>query len=127
MSRTSHNVCALLSGTGRGGPGAGPTSLRTQARPGGTVLVQTRREALVHDRWPDLVAAAEAQLPPGPVLDGELVLWGPRRSFVVRGVAAPGSQQCAAFAPRRVGPPLRELGANRGVRIGGEACPQVGG
>ncbi|MEY2273547.1 ATP-dependent DNA ligase [Streptomyces sp. BF23-19] len=49
--------------------------LFTAAGPGGTVLVQTRRRALVQDRWPDLVAAAEAQLPHGLVLDGELVVW----------------------------------------------------
>ncbi|MFE5559915.1 hypothetical protein [Streptomyces sp. NPDC056544] len=49
--------------------------LFTAAGPGGTVVVQTRRGALVQDRWPDLVAAAEAQLPPGLVLDGELVVW----------------------------------------------------
>ncbi|MCX4804699.1 hypothetical protein OG594_24295 [Streptomyces sp. NBC_01214] len=29
----------------------------------------------MQDRWPDLVAAAEAQLPHGLVLDGELVVW----------------------------------------------------
>ncbi|MFJ1569871.1 ATP-dependent DNA ligase [Streptomyces erythrochromogenes] len=49
--------------------------LFTAAGPGGTVLVQTRRGALVQDRWPDLVAAAETQLPAGLVLDGELVVW----------------------------------------------------
>ncbi|MGW8782592.1 ATP-dependent DNA ligase [Streptomyces sp. NPDC055796] len=49
--------------------------LFTAAGPGGSVLVQTRRGALVQDRWPDLVAAAEAQLPPGLVLDGELLVW----------------------------------------------------
>ncbi|MEU9087672.1 ATP-dependent DNA ligase [Streptomyces sp. NPDC048357] len=49
--------------------------LFTPAGPGGTVLVQTRRGALVQDRWPDLVAAAEQQLPHGLVLDGELVVW----------------------------------------------------
>ncbi|MFE2141553.1 hypothetical protein ACFXA3_07315 [Streptomyces sp. NPDC059456] len=38
------------------------------------MLVQTRRGALVQDRWPDLVAAAE-QLPGGLVLDGELLVW----------------------------------------------------
>ncbi len=38
-------------------------------------MVQTRRGALVQDRWPDLVAAAEARLPHGLVLDGELVVW----------------------------------------------------
>ncbi|THA29023.1 ATP-dependent DNA ligase [Streptomyces sp. A1547] len=51
------------------------TLLFTAADPGGTVLVQTRRGALVQGRWPDLVAAAEAQLPHGLVLDGELVVW----------------------------------------------------
>ncbi|ARE79525.1 ATP-dependent DNA ligase (plasmid) [Streptomyces sp. Sge12] len=51
------------------------TLLFTAASLGGTVLVQTRRGALVQDRWPDLVAAAEAQLPHGLVLDGELVVW----------------------------------------------------
>ncbi|MFD5066164.1 ATP-dependent DNA ligase [Streptomyces sp. NPDC058394] len=49
--------------------------LFTAAGPGGRVLVQSRRGALVQDRWPDLVAAAEAQLPHGLVLDGELVVW----------------------------------------------------
>ncbi|WP_237296567.1 ATP-dependent DNA ligase [Streptomyces sp. 3211] len=49
--------------------------LFTPAGPGGTVLVQTRRGALVQDRWPDLVAAAEAQSPHGLVLDGEPVVW----------------------------------------------------
>ncbi|WP_234319418.1 hypothetical protein [Streptomyces sp. NRRL S-237] len=49
--------------------------LFTAAGPGGTVLVRTRRGALVQDGWPDLVAAAEARLPPGLVLDGELVVW----------------------------------------------------
>ncbi|MFF9056325.1 hypothetical protein ACF09Z_34845 [Streptomyces erythrochromogenes] len=39
------------------------------------MLVQTRRGALVQDRWPDLVAAAESQLPHDLVLDGELVVW----------------------------------------------------
>ncbi|MFJ9598321.1 ATP-dependent DNA ligase, partial [Streptomyces virginiae] len=51
------------------------TGLFTAAGPGGSVLVQTRRGALVQDRWPDLVAAAEAQLPHGLFLDGELVVW----------------------------------------------------
>ncbi|WP_234321328.1 ATP-dependent DNA ligase [Streptomyces katrae] len=49
--------------------------LFTAAGPGGRVLVQTRRGALVQDRFPDLVAAAETQLPHGLVLDGELVVW----------------------------------------------------
>ncbi|MER7828406.1 hypothetical protein ABTX85_38375 [Streptomyces sp. NPDC096097] len=29
----------------------------------------------MQDRWPEVVAAAEAQLPHGLVLDGELVVW----------------------------------------------------
>ncbi|KPI14273.1 ATP dependent DNA ligase [Actinobacteria bacterium OV450] len=75
----------------RRGVGAGPAVLRagvayeqkldghrallfTPAGPRGTVVVQTRRGALVQDRWPDVVAAAE-QLPPGLALDGELVVW----------------------------------------------------
>ncbi|MFJ9551873.1 ATP-dependent DNA ligase [Streptomyces erythrochromogenes] len=49
--------------------------LFTAAGSGGRVVVQTRRGALVQDRWPDLVAAAEAQLPHCLVLDGELVVW----------------------------------------------------
>ncbi|MFD7788877.1 hypothetical protein ACFV4Q_38225 [Streptomyces nojiriensis] len=49
--------------------------LFTASGPGGTVLVQTRRGALVQDRWPDLAAAAETQLPHGWILDGELVVW----------------------------------------------------
>ncbi|MET8298609.1 ATP-dependent DNA ligase [Streptomyces sp. NPDC005180] len=47
----------------------------TPAGPGGRVVVQARRGSLVQDRWPDLVAAAETQLPHGLVLDGELVVW----------------------------------------------------
>ncbi|MFD0267803.1 hypothetical protein ACFVGY_14600 [Streptomyces sp. NPDC127106] len=39
------------------------------------MLVQTRSGALVQDRWSDLVAAAEEQLPHDLVLDGELVVW----------------------------------------------------
>ncbi|WP_246043041.1 hypothetical protein [Streptomyces globosus] len=49
------------------------TLLFTPADPGGRVRVQTRRGALVLDRWPDLVAAAQ-QLPHGLVLDGELLV-----------------------------------------------------
>lgn len=43
------------------------------------MLLQTRRASLVQDRFPDLVAAAEAQLPQGLVLDGELLVWDPER------------------------------------------------
>ncbi|MGE7390867.1 hypothetical protein ACQKM2_35870 [Streptomyces sp. NPDC004126] len=39
------------------------------------MLLQTRRGSLVQDRWPDLLAAAEAQLPASLVLDGELLVW----------------------------------------------------
>ncbi|WP_369780101.1 ATP-dependent DNA ligase [Streptomyces sp. R33] len=49
--------------------------LFTGAEPGGRVLVQTRRGSLVQDRFPDLVTAAEQQLPHGLVLDGELLVW----------------------------------------------------
>lgn len=49
--------------------------LFTSTGAGGRVLVQTRRGALVQDRWQDLVAAAEQQLPHGLVLDGELLVW----------------------------------------------------
>ncbi|WP_406083591.1 ATP-dependent DNA ligase [Streptomyces virginiae] len=48
--------------------------LFTAVGPGGAVLAQSRRGALVQDRWPDLVAAAEAQLPHGLILDGEPVV-----------------------------------------------------
>ncbi|MER5774114.1 hypothetical protein ABT144_07455 [Streptomyces sp. NPDC002039] len=51
--------------------------LFTPTGPGGRVLLQTRRGALVQDRFPDLVAAAEEQLPGGLVLDGELLVWDP--------------------------------------------------
>ncbi|WP_240802083.1 hypothetical protein [Streptomyces sp. A1136] len=47
----------------------------TPAGPGGRVLLQTRRGALVQGAFPDLVAAAEARLPVGLVLDGELLVW----------------------------------------------------
>ncbi|MEU6593253.1 ATP-dependent DNA ligase [Streptomyces sp. NPDC046881] len=47
----------------------------------GPVLLQSRRGALIQDRFPDLVRAA-ASLPDGLVLDGELVVWaGERLSF----------------------------------------------
>ncbi|MET9853178.1 hypothetical protein ABZY57_09565 [Streptomyces sp. NPDC006450] len=43
--------------------------------------MQIRRGALVQDRWPDVVAAAE-QLPRGLDLDGQLVVWDPEVSAV---------------------------------------------
>ncbi|MGW7064767.1 ATP-dependent DNA ligase [Streptomyces sp. NPDC054904] len=70
----------------------------TAAGPAGAVLVQTRRGALVQDRFPDLVAASE-QLPHGLVLDGELLVWDPeagrlsfdalQRRAAARGRSAP--------------------------------------
>ncbi|MFJ3914179.1 DNA ligase-like domain-containing protein [Streptomyces vinaceus] len=39
--------------------------LFTPAEPGGGVLLQTRRGSLDQDRFPDVVAAAVEQLPPG--------------------------------------------------------------
>lgn len=51
--------------------------LFTPPKPGGPVLLQTRRGSLIHDRFPDLVTAALEQLPPGLVLDGKLVVWDP--------------------------------------------------
>ncbi|MET9694717.1 hypothetical protein ABZY81_41040 [Streptomyces sp. NPDC006514] len=51
--------------------------LFTAPAPGRGVLIQTRRGSLVQDRFPDLVAAGVEQLPPGLVLDGELLVWDP--------------------------------------------------
>ncbi|MFB7984124.1 ATP-dependent DNA ligase [Streptomyces vinaceus] len=51
--------------------------LFTPLVPGGQVLIQTRRGSMVQDRFPDLVAAAVEQLPPGLVLDGELLVRDP--------------------------------------------------
>ncbi|MEV7616564.1 hypothetical protein [Streptomyces sp. NPDC089799] len=58
--------------------------LFTPEGPHDRVLLPTRRVALVQDRWPDLVAATEEQLPYGLALDGELLVWDAevgRRSF----------------------------------------------
>ncbi|MFJ5811712.1 RNA ligase family protein [Streptomyces sp. NPDC093093] len=73
--------------------------LFTPGGPGGRVLVQSRRGALIQDRFPDLVAAAEQQLPDSLVLDGELLVWDPeagrlsfealQRRAAVRGRNAP--------------------------------------
>ncbi|WSN53503.1 hypothetical protein OG299_01725 [Streptomyces sp. NBC_01296] len=46
----------------------------TPSEPGGQVLFQNRRGALIQDAFPDLVAAA-GQLTDGLVLDGEVVAW----------------------------------------------------
>ncbi|MDQ0798297.1 ATP-dependent DNA ligase [Streptomyces sp. B1I3] len=50
--------------------------LYTPLREGDPVLLQTRRGALVQDRFPDLTAAARS-LPNGLVLDGELAVLDP--------------------------------------------------
>ncbi|WP_435813586.1 ATP-dependent DNA ligase [Streptomyces sp. NBC_01310] len=66
-------------------------------------MVQTRRGALVQDRWPDLVAAAEAQLPHGLVLDGELVVWdteADRLSFEAQRRAATRARGAAGLIAR---------------------------
>ncbi|MDK9496177.1 hypothetical protein QEZ40_000521 [Streptomyces katrae] len=100
------------------------TILFTPAGPGGRVLLQTRRGSLVQDRWPDLVAAAEAQLPGSLVLDGELVVWdteagrlsfeGLQRRAAARARARrhlPGAlrgvRRLAARRPGAAGPPVR--------------------
>ncbi|WP_405657984.1 hypothetical protein OG379_00310 [Streptomyces sp. NBC_01166] len=66
-------------GTGPGGVAVQPrfdgfrALLFTPLRAGDPVLLQTRRGALVQDRFPDLAAAARS-LPAGLVLDGELAV-----------------------------------------------------
>ncbi|GHB75200.1 hypothetical protein GCM10010347_51950 [Streptomyces cirratus] len=72
----------------------------TPVGPGGRVLLQTRRGALVQGAFPDLVAAAEAQLFAGLVLDDELFVWdakagalsfeGLQRRAAARTRSAPG-------------------------------------
>ncbi|MFE5721044.1 DNA ligase-like domain-containing protein [Streptomyces erythrochromogenes] len=89
------------------------------------MLVQTRRGALVQDRWPDLVAAAESQLPHDLVLDGELVVWDTeagrlscealqRRTATcargAAGLAARWSAYFVAFDPAHAGLPERSSG-----------------
>ncbi|MFJ8082763.1 hypothetical protein ACIQ6Y_19330 [Streptomyces sp. NPDC096205] len=41
----------------------------------GPVLLQPRRGSLMQARFPDLMQAAEQQLPDGLFLDGELIVW----------------------------------------------------
>ncbi|MEU5810714.1 ATP-dependent DNA ligase [Streptomyces sp. NPDC047718] len=76
----------------------------TPSDPGGRVLVQTRRGSLIHDRFPDLAAAAERQLPGGLVLDGELLVWDPdagRLSFEgLQGRTAARGRSAAGLAAR---------------------------
>ena len=63
-------------------------------RTGGATRVWSRQGRDLSSRFPDVVAAAVAQVPPGTVLDGEVVVWnGARLDFGLlqqRMVAAPG-------------------------------------
>ncbi|TDU67984.1 ATP-dependent DNA ligase [Streptomyces sp. KS 21] len=76
----------------------------TPAGPGGRVLLQTRRGALVQGAFPDLAAAAEAQLPHGLVLDGELLVWDSEAGALsfegLQRRAAARSRGAAALAAR---------------------------
>ncbi|MFI5672943.1 hypothetical protein [Streptomyces sp. NPDC051704] len=74
--------------------------LFTQPAPGGRVLIQTRRGSLVQDRFPALVAAAVEQLPPGLVLDGELLVWYPEAGARVGRPPAPPARPPSRSAPR---------------------------
>ncbi|WSW02313.1 ATP-dependent DNA ligase [Streptomyces sp. NBC_01006] len=78
--------------------------LFTPPAPGGQVLIQTRRGSLVQDRFPDLVAAAVEQLPPGLVLDGELLVWDPEAGALsfeaLQRRAAARARSAAALAAR---------------------------
>ncbi|WP_331725001.1 ATP-dependent DNA ligase [Streptomyces sp. NBC_00040] len=75
----------------------------TPTGPGGRVLLQTRRGALVQDRFPDLVAAAQ-QLPDGLVLDGEALVWDPEAGALsfegLQRRAAARARTAAALAAR---------------------------
>ncbi|MGI5532546.1 ATP-dependent DNA ligase [Streptomyces syringium] len=73
--------------------------LFTPSGSGEPVLLQSRRGALIQANFPDLVAAAR-QLPPGLVLDGELVVWTEGRlSFeALQRRAVAGSRAVAALA-----------------------------
>ncbi|WP_235441330.1 ATP-dependent DNA ligase [Streptomyces sp. Mg1] len=75
----------------------------TPPGPGGRVLLQTRRGALVQDRFPDLVAAAE-QLPHGLVLDGEALVWNSEAGTLsfegLQRRASASSRTAAALAAR---------------------------
>jgi ATP-dependent DNA ligase len=42
-------------------------------------VIRSRRGSDLTDAFPDIAAAARAQLPPGSVIDGELVIWGEGR------------------------------------------------
>ncbi len=50
--------------------------------PGGGVMIRSRRHTDLTPIFPDIADAAAAQLPPGTLLDGELVIWaGDRLDF----------------------------------------------
>ena len=51
-------------------------------RPGG-VYLQSRRAKDLTPYFPDVVAAVRASLPPGTVVDGELVVWDPATGSTV--------------------------------------------
>ncbi|KMO93795.1 ATP-dependent DNA ligase [Streptomyces roseus] len=78
--------------------------LFTPPVPGGPALIQTRRGSMVQDRFPDLVAAALEQLPPGLVLDGELLVWDPEAGALsfeaLQRRAAARARGAAALAAR---------------------------
>jgi ATP-dependent DNA ligase len=73
-------------------------------RSGGTTRVWSRQGRDLSSRFPDVVAAAVAQVPPGTVLDGEVVVWnGSRLDFglLQQRMVAPGGRirTLAAAAP----------------------------
>ncbi|WP_240805678.1 hypothetical protein [Streptomyces sp. A1547] len=73
--------------------------LFTAAEPGGLVLVQTRRGSLVQDRFPDLVAAAEQQLPHGL---SSMANWSSRRTLLGCGLFTARVAPCAGSLRRKV-------------------------
>ncbi|WP_223838033.1 hypothetical protein [Streptomyces venezuelae] len=73
--------------------------LFTPTEPGVRVLLQTRRGSLVQERFPDLVAAAEEQLPAGLVLDGELLVWGAEAGRLSFEGCSAGAPPAAAAPP----------------------------
>ncbi|MFJ8982604.1 hypothetical protein [Streptomyces sp. NPDC102282] len=82
LAQARETLPPLGTGPGPGGMAVQPKSdgfralFYTPLRDGDPVLLQTRRGALVQDRFPDLAAAAQS-LPNGLVLDGELAVLDP--------------------------------------------------
>ncbi|MEV3934260.1 hypothetical protein [Streptomyces sp. NPDC049944] len=74
--------------------------LFTPLRADEPVLLQTRRAALIQDRFPDLAAAARS-LPGGLVLDGELAVLDPhgQLSFTALQRPRPGACSARVLAP----------------------------